>query len=331
MRSAIDGVDVVGEAEDRLGVCVVVLQRNLHDDVALLGLHVDGLLVQHLLALVEQLDELGDAAGVLVDLRLGLALGVGLALIGERDLDALVQERELAKTVGEGVEVVLGDREDALVGKEVDLGAAALGRAHLAEFRDGVALGVVHLPGKAVAPDLDLERFTQRVDAGDTDAVQAARDLVVGGVELTASMQHREHHLHRGHGLAGGQGLVVDRNAATVVDDRNGVVDMDGDIDARGIAGQRLVDRVVDDLIDQVMQTHFAGRADVHGGAQADRSEAFEDRDIFRGVASGLGWSRRCGGRRWGLTGGCGRGSFFRHERDTPMGSGWGQKNLQNP
>ncbi len=73
MRSAIDGVDVVGEAEDGLGVGVVVLQRNLHDDAALLGLHVDGLLVQHLLALVEQLDELGDAAGVLVGLRLGLA------------------------------------------------------------------------------------------------------------------------------------------------------------------------------------------------------------------------------------------------------------------
>ena len=67
---------------------------------------------------------------------------------------------------------------------------------------------------------------------------------------------------------------------------------MDGDVDARGIAGQRLVDRVVDDLIDQMMQAHFAGRADVHGGAQADGREAFEDRDIFCGVASGLGRSR---------------------------------------
>ncbi len=260
---------------------------------------------------------------------MGSPLGVGLALVGERDLDALVQERELAQTVGERVEVVLGDGEDALVGKEVDLGAAALGRAHLAELGDGVALGVVHLPGEAVAPDLDVELFAQRVDAADADAVQAARDLVVGGVKLAAGVQHGEHHLHRGHGLAGGQRLVVDRNAAAVVDDGDGVVDVDGDIDARGIAGQRLVDRVVDDLIDQVMQTHLAGRADVHGRAQADRREAFEDRDIFCGVASGLGWSRRCSGRRRGLTGGCGRGNFFRHERDTPMGSGWVRKSCK--
>ena len=137
------------------------MQRDLHGDVVALGLHVDRLLVQHLLALVEQLDELGDAAGVLVGLRLGLALGVGLALVGQRDLDALVEEGELAEAVGEGVEVVLGDGEDALVGEEVDLGAAALGRAHLAELGDGVALGVVLLPGEAVAPDLDLEGFTR--------------------------------------------------------------------------------------------------------------------------------------------------------------------------
>jgi hypothetical protein len=65
MRAAVDRVDVVGEGEDGLGVGVVVLQRDLHHHAVALGLHVDGLLVQHLLALVEVLDELGDAAGVL--------------------------------------------------------------------------------------------------------------------------------------------------------------------------------------------------------------------------------------------------------------------------
>ncbi len=65
MGAAVDGVDVVGEGEDGLGVGVVVLERDLHGDVVALGLHVDGLLVQDLLAAVQVLDELGDAAGVL--------------------------------------------------------------------------------------------------------------------------------------------------------------------------------------------------------------------------------------------------------------------------
>ncbi len=65
VRAAVDGVDVVGEAEDRLGVAVVVLERDLDLDVVAHRFHHDGLVVQHRLAAVEVLDELGDAACVL--------------------------------------------------------------------------------------------------------------------------------------------------------------------------------------------------------------------------------------------------------------------------
>ena len=133
MRAAIDRVDVVGEAEDRLGVGVVVLQRDLHGHAVALGFHVDRLFVQDLLAAVQMLDELGDAAGVLELCVLGFAgLGVGGALVGQRDLQTLVQEGELAQPLRQGVEVVLGDGEDGLVGQEVDLGAALLAGARLA-------------------------------------------------------------------------------------------------------------------------------------------------------------------------------------------------------
>ena len=128
VRAAVDGVDVVGEAEDRFGVAVVVLERDLHARRRrAIGFHVDRLLVEHLLAAVQMLDELGDAAGVLELCALGFAgLGVGGALVGERDLEALVEEGELAQALGQRVVVVLGDGEDALVGQEVNLGAAPL-------------------------------------------------------------------------------------------------------------------------------------------------------------------------------------------------------------
>ena len=47
----------------------------------------------------------------------------------------------------------------------------------------------------------------------------------------------------------------------------------------RAVARHRLVDRVVDDLPDQVVQPGEAGRADVHARPFADRIEAFEDLD----------------------------------------------------
>ena len=51
---------------------------------------------------------------------------------------------------------------------------------------------------------------------------------------------------------------------------------------------QRLVDRVVDDLIDQVMQSLLAGRADIHGRAQAHGRQAFENRNVFSRIPATL-------------------------------------------
>ena len=58
-------------------------------------------------------------------------------------------------------------------------------------------------------------------------------------------------------------------------------------------AGERLVDGVVDDLVDEVVQAHHAGRADVHARALADRLEALEDGDVLRVVAGGAARHRR--------------------------------------
>ena len=55
---------------------------------------------------------------------------------------------------------------------------------------------------------------------------------------------------------------------------------MDRHLDLRAVAGHRLVDRVVDDLVDQVVQASGRGVADVHAGALADRLDPLEDADV---------------------------------------------------
>ena len=111
VRAAVAVVDRVGEGEDRLGVAVVPLQRDL--DALLVGvalgvagavldvLEEDDLVVDRLLRLVQVLDEGPDAAlvGEVV-----LLLG---ALVADRDRDAGIQERELAQPLREAVEVEL--------------------------------------------------------------------------------------------------------------------------------------------------------------------------------------------------------------------------------
>ena len=56
----------------------------------------------------------------------------------------------------------------------------------------------------------------------------------------------------------------------------------------RGVARERLVDRVVDDLVDHVMQARaVVGVADIHARALAHRIEALEDPD--RAFVIGVG------------------------------------------
>ena len=147
------------------------------------------------------------------------------AFVGEGDLDALVQERELAQATGKNVEVIFVHGEDGFVRQKVDLGAAPAADAYPAQFADGVTLAVVLLPGSAVAPDLHIELFAERIDAADAHAVQTAGHLVAAGVELAARVQLGQHHLHRGHLLAVAQVLHVHGNAAAVVDNGDRVID----------------------------------------------------------------------------------------------------------
>ena len=57
-----------------------------------------------------------------------------------------------------------------------------------------------------------------------------------------------------------------------------------------GVAGQRLVDGVVDDLVDHVMQAGAViGVADIHARPLAHGIEALEDLDRFRAVIGRVG------------------------------------------
>jgi hypothetical protein len=275
MRAALVRVDVVGERVDRLGVAVVPLQRDLGVDAVLLAAHVDRLVVDRVLVLIQVLHE-GDDAPFVEEL---VRLAVG-ALVVDRDGDAGVEEGELAQALGERVEAEFGRLEDLRVGLEGDLRAALLRRAGRLEVGRRNAALVGLLIDLAVAPDLEIERLRQGVDDRHADAVQTARDLVAVVVELAAGVQHRQHDL--GGRLAAL--VTIHRDAAAVVDDRHRIVDVDRDVDLVAVSGQRLVDRVVDDLVDEVMQPGRARRADVHSGTLADRLEAFEDLDFVRAV-----------------------------------------------
>ena len=276
MRSALGRVDVVRKAEDRLLVGAVPLHRDLGLTVLGLALEVDDLPVDRLLVLVQVRDEVPDAA-----LVAELDALAGAALVDQLDPQALGEESRLPHALGEGLEVEVGRVHDLEVGKKRD---RRPGRGVLRKRRPLLELADRHAPLVGLRPHvpvpahLEVEALGERVDDGDADAVQAARDLVAAAVaELAAGVEHGQDDLGRRALLL----LVhVDRDAAAVVADRDAIVRMQNDLDGVAVAGERLVDGVVDDLVDEMVEPALTRRADVHTGSLANGLEAFEDGDV---------------------------------------------------
>ena len=111
--------------------------------------------------------------------------------------------------------------------------------------------------------------------------MQAARNLVGLVFEFGSRVQGRQNDLQcRNFFLR----MDIHRNSATIINDRNPIIGMDDDIDFFAIAGQRLVHRIVHHLVDQVVQSHLAGRTDIHSRTFAHRLQTLKDRNIFRAV-----------------------------------------------
>ncbi len=115
-----------------------------------------------------------------------------------------------------------------------------------------------------------------RVDDGHADTMQAAGDLVAFIVELAAGMQFG-HHDFRSGTLFLVVVLDVDGNAAAVVLHADRVVGVDDDLDVVAIAGESLVDRIVDDLEHHMVEPgSIRGVTDVHTRPLANGLEAFQ-------------------------------------------------------
>ena len=78
-------------------------------------------------------------------------------------------------------------------------------------------------------------------------------------------MQTRQDHLDPRHVLLG---VEIDRHTAPIVGDFEGTVLVQGDVETPGVAGNRFVHAVVDDLLGQVIGATRIGK---HAGTLAHR------------------------------------------------------------
>jgi hypothetical protein len=86
----------------------------------------------------------------------------------------------------------------------------------------------------------------------------------------------------------------VDRDAAAIVGDGKHAVGGKLDFDEAGVAGHRLVHRIVDDLGEKMVQRLLVGAANIHARPPAHRLQPLQHLDIGGAVAvAGLCARRR--------------------------------------
>src|SRR2546422_9766652 len=151
-----------------------------------LAFHVDRRVMQGLFAFIQVLDELDDSPR---KAELGRFVA---ALIGERNLQALVKKGQLAQALREDVVAVDDLLKDFRVRVELHLGARFFRFPGHLQVAFGHAARIGLLPNLSVAADLEVEPVGKRVDNRDAHAVQPARNLVGLVVELAAGMQDRK-------------------------------------------------------------------------------------------------------------------------------------------
>jgi hypothetical protein len=167
----------------------------------------------------------------------------------------------------------LGCGEDRGVGLEGDFGAALGGCPDLFRGALGRASLELLLVHHAAAANLGLAPVGEEIHRLEADAVQAARGLVASLVEFAPHVEVGHDRFERTDFVSfflGSLIVSIDGDAAAVVLDGGRAVAIDRDPDVLGEIGHHLVDRVVDQLINEVVQPLHAAVADVHAVAEAD-------------------------------------------------------------
>ena len=216
-----------------------------------------------------------------------------VALVLERDRDALVQERQLAQPVGEGVVVELEVGEDLGVGLEADRRAGARCALPSTLSFCTVVCRARSACGAACRRGPPRPRAARRARSPPRRRRRAGRPTPCSCSCRTCRRRAARSAPPRRPGIFS-VGCMSTGMPRPLSVDRDRVVGVDRDVDAVAVAGQRLVDRVVHHLVDEVVQAALAGGPDVHAGPLADRLEALEDRDRFRVVVLLPAPGRRC-------------------------------------
>jgi hypothetical protein len=129
----------------------------------------------------------------------------------------------------------------------------------------------------SVSVDIGFEPFAEGIDDADADSMETSGDFVTVTVELASGMEGGKDDLERASFCFF---VLFDGNTSAVVFDRATAIGVDVDEDGVAISGQRFIDGVVEDLVDEMMEAAASAVSDIHIGSFSDGLYAAENLDV---------------------------------------------------
>ena len=176
------------------------------------------------------------------------------AFVAQSNTKSLVQERHLLEASAQRFKVELDGVKNLLVRPERNDGSGVICDFTLCDLTRRHTTLITLAPHVAVTVDFCVHLFRQRVYHGRTYTVQTTGHCVSTATELTSGVQDRQNHLQGGDLLSGVHG---NRDTTTSVFYPHSPISQNGDVNRVVKPGQSFINRVIDDFINQVVQTSF--------------------------------------------------------------------------
>ena len=279
MRAAFAVVDVVRKGPHVFREAVVMLERHVHEDHAILAValafEIDYVGIIRRGSAVEVFDEFDQAVLIMKLIRLSGPL------IFDANPHARRQEGQLLEPSVQNVIAEFRIGENHGVRLEGQFGALLIGAAQLLERVGQNALGKRHRPDMPIPADLGFEPFANRVDGGNPHAMQPAGAGFVAAftTKFSAGVDFRQHNFQcRPTALIGHR---TDWNPTAVIRHRDAAVNVNRALDIFTELIDRFINAVIHAFKHQVMQPMRAGIADVHRRPGANPFDPLQGLDLL--------------------------------------------------
>ena len=278
MGAALRCQDAVGEGafvggEIVVPVGVVILECDFNVGFLSVSLIVERVRHHHVALTVDVTHHAGNAA-VEEETAFNVAVAVfSVKFADQANLQPFVEVRSLTQLRHQPAEVVGYFREYlgvCVVGHGRALPAHPL-VLHQVSSRGPlrIILGVAH----SSATNFDMQLGSQGVHHRGPDTMQSSGHFVRAAVELTARVQRGHNRFQPGYS---GVRMDVNRNAASVVRHAHGSIGGNAQVNSVAVTSERFVHCVIQQFLDQVMQSVNAGAADVHARPHPNGFQAFQ-------------------------------------------------------